>query len=73
MSAWLRATGMSPGPTSDADNPVVIGPFESRERLDEFLAWHGRLFSSAVTVYSPDEYDDAAEEYGDDAAEGADT
>jgi hypothetical protein len=60
MSRWTRATGYSPIPGTE-DQPVVIGPFESQADLDAFLDKHGRVFSSKVEVYSPEDYTEEAE------------
>jgi gamma-glutamyl-gamma-aminobutyrate hydrolase PuuD len=43
------------------DEPVLIGPFESKERLEQFLERHDRVFRTGGEVYSPDEYDKAVE------------
>lgn len=71
MSTWLRATGESPVAPSSPDEAVVIGPFERDTALGLFLLRHGRVFSGAVTVYTPDEYD--AEVAARDLENAADT
>ena len=62
IKMYLKATGYSPVHSYDDESPVLIGPFESPERLEQFLEKHGRVFRTQGEVYSPDEYDAAAEE-----------
>ena len=61
MKMYLTATEYSPV-HSYGNGAVLIGPFESQERLDQFLEKHDRVFRTEGEVYSPDEYDTAAEE-----------
>jgi hypothetical protein len=68
QGTWLMATGYSPVHNySEDDGPVMIGPFASRERKEQFLERHGRVFRAKGEVYSPDEYDAEVERQ---AAEG---
>ncbi len=55
---WTEYLIMSDGEYS----PTVIGPFKSQEQLDEFLNLHGRVFSSMVYVYTPEEYTQTCED-----------
>ena len=53
---YLLTTGYSPVHGSE-DDPVLVGPFETKERREAFLERHGRVFRSKGEVYTPDEYD----------------
>jgi hypothetical protein len=61
MTRWLRATGESPIEPPSPDEAVIIGPFDTRAEYEAFLDKHGRVFSSKVDVYSPEDYTEEAE------------
>jgi hypothetical protein len=56
QGTWLMASEYSPVHNYDGE-PVLIGPFTSKERWEQFLERHGRVFRTKGEVYSPDEYD----------------